>query len=70
MIRSPFAPSGAPSPLRDGSTPFFTEHGADPREAPGLAAPPFSVCAVGPDYYRKCGDGDTDWDPPACAGGG
>lgn len=67
---SPKSPAGSGSPLLDRIHPVFVEHDADPREEPGLDLPPFSVCAVGPDYYRKCGTNPTDWDPPACGGGG
>lgn len=63
----PNAPTGSASPLLNSGPPVFIEHDTDPREEPGLDAPPFSVCGVGPDYYRKCGTGPTDWDPPPCA---
>lgn len=70
MNGNPFLPSGSPAPPRDGRTPFFDEVGADPRDEPGVDAPPFSVVAFGDEYFIKCGPAPTDWDPPDCGGGG
>lgn len=67
MSAPPNSPPGSPSPLLNGGPPVFVEHDRDPRDAPGLDLPPFSVCAVGADYYQKCGYEPTEWDEPPCA---
>lgn len=58
---NPFAPSGSPTPLQDGVTPIFIEHGADPSAAPGFFAAPGSILKFGSDYFEKFGPANTDW---------
>jgi hypothetical protein len=64
---NPLFPSGSPTPVMDGRSPIYVEHGADPREGSGFDAPPFSVLRFGSEYFIKCGYEPTDWDLPPCA---
>jgi hypothetical protein len=68
-VKGPSSPLNSSVPP-DGRQPWFQAVGADPRIAPGVDLPPWSVVNWNGSYFYKCGALSTNWDPITCFGSG